>query len=91
MRARDLGYCGGSLVAMMGLAVGIALAGLPAGLSVQGYDLRPGVKIRVSTYRSPSPHPVSKIEGILLTQSPDSLTWRWAIMVTRSRSPSAPG
>ena len=73
MLARDRGNRGGSVVAKTGLAIGIALAGLPAVLPAQGYDLGPGVRIRVSIYRSPSPHPVSKTEGILLTQSTDSL------------------
>ncbi len=73
MLARHWGCRGGSVVAKTGLAIGIALAGLPAVLPAQGYDLGPGVKIRVSIYRSPSPHPVSKTEGILLTQSTDSL------------------
>ncbi len=73
MLARHWGCRGGSVVAKTGLAIGIALAGLPAVLPAQGYDLGPGVKIRVSIYRSPSPHPVSKTEGILLTQTADSL------------------
>lgn len=71
MRTRDRCNRDGSVVAKTGLAIGVALAGLSTVLPAQGYDLEPGVKIRVSIYRASSPTPVSR--GILLTQTADSL------------------